>query len=46
MKHHLTEGGKKQGNDIIKKDKHRRLLISLFIFIALTNKIINKVTGI
>ena len=45
MKHYLTEGGKKQGKDIIKKEKHWRLLISLFIFIALTNKIINKSTG-
>ena len=45
MKHYLTEGGKKQENDIIKKEKHRRLLVFLLIFKALTNKVINKVTG-
>ena len=44
MKHYLTEGKEKQGY-IIKKGKHRRLLVSLLIFIALTNKIINKVTA-
>ena len=41
----LPEGGKKHGNNIIKKEKRRSLLISLLIFIALTNKVINKVTG-
>ena len=45
MKHYFTEGGKKQGNDIIKREKHNGLLVSLLIFIALTNKVINKVTG-
>ena len=29
MKHYLTKGEKKQGNDITKKEKHRRLLVSL-----------------
>ena len=40
MKHYLTEGGKKQGNDIIKKEKQRRLLVTLRIFLALNNKVI------
>ena len=44
MKHYLTEGKEKQGY-IIKKGKHRRLLVSLLIFIALTYKIINRVTA-
>ena len=34
MKHYLNEGGKKEGNGIIKKEKHRRLF-TLLIFIAL-----------
>ena len=45
MKHYLTERGKKQENDIIKKVNYRRLLVSLLMFLALTNKVINKVTG-
>ena len=40
MKHYLTEGGEKQGNDIIKKEKQRRLLVTLRIFLALNNKVI------
>ena len=39
MKHYLSEGGKKQGNDNTKKNKHRRLSESLVIFIALTNTV-------
>ena len=39
MKPYLTKGGKKQGNGIIKKEKHRRLLVFLFIFIALLVKL-------
>ena len=45
MKHYLTEGGKKQVIDLIKKEKHRRLLASLLTSIALTSKAIDKVTG-
>ena len=45
MKHYLTERGKKQENDTIKKVNYRRLLVSLLMFLALTNKVINKVTG-
>ena len=45
MKHYLTEGGKKPVIDLIKKEKHWRLLASLLTSIALTSKAIDKVTG-
>ena len=45
MKHYLTEGGKKQVIDLIKKEKDRKLLVSLLTSIALTSKAIDKVTG-
>ena len=45
MKHYLTEGGKKQVTDLIKKEKHRRLLVSLLTSTALTSKAIDKVNG-
>ena len=44
MKCYITKGGKKQRN-VKKKEKHKRQLVSLLIFIALTNKVKNKVTG-
>lgn len=44
IKRYITEGGKRQENNITKKEKQRRLLISLVTLIALTNKVINKVS--
>ena len=44
MKYYITKGRKKYRN-VKKKEKYKRQLVSLLIFIALTDKVTNKVTG-